>query len=132
MLFEQYLKHLTKAFLVIHHKYPLSVCHSFPSARSVMAGSHTVNVLPLAFSLSTVILPPKASIIRAEMASPSPVPCPGSLVVKNGSNMRSRFLCQYQHQVSPISILTNLALSRRDVNEGSAEVVFPPPHPDAR
>jgi hypothetical protein len=52
-------------------------------------GRRTVNrVRPGA--LSTLILPPWFSMMRAEMLKPNPVPSPFGFVVKKGSKMRGR------------------------------------------
>ena len=45
---------------------------------------------PLPRVLSTQVRPPMSSHSRREMASPSPVPCPTSLVVKKGSKILAR------------------------------------------
>jgi hypothetical protein len=48
-----------------------------------------VNVLPRPGSLSTSTAPPRSLTMECTRESPSPVPAPTSLVVKNGSKMRS-------------------------------------------
>jgi hypothetical protein len=55
------------------------------------AGNSTVMVVPCPTVLSTAMLPPMLSTIMKLTASPSPVPLPGSLVVKNGSKIFLRF-----------------------------------------
>ena len=50
----------------------------------------TRNVLPRPISLSTAISPPSALRMPLQIQSPSPVPSPAGLVVKNGSKIRSR------------------------------------------
>src|SRR3990170_2772787 len=57
-----------------------------PSAR----GSHTTKVHPAPARLSTRISPPWARTMSRQMARPRPVPWPGGLGVKNGSNTRGR------------------------------------------
>ena len=52
------------------------------------AGSSTQNTLPLPSIESKVMSPPAAVTMAREMARPRPVPVPGALVVKNGSNTR--------------------------------------------
>src|SRR5690606_1906735 len=56
------------------------------SAVSVATGRKIVKLAPASPVFSTRIVPPIASTRRADTASPRPVPCPGSLVVTNGSN----------------------------------------------
>jgi len=49
----------------------------------------TLNVVPCPGSLSTEIVPPPLCFtIPKTVARPSPVPLPGSFVVKNGSKIR--------------------------------------------
>src|SRR3989454_7546109 len=54
------------------------------------AGSTTRKRLPLPGREVTSIRPPWSVTIPWAMASPRPVPCPGGLVVKNGSKIRGR------------------------------------------
>ena len=65
---------------------------SFTAANSPDAtfGRITLNVLPRPTALSTSIRPPCRVTMPCTTESPSPVPLPASLVVKNGSKMRSR------------------------------------------
>jgi hypothetical protein len=51
-------------------------------------GSRIVIVVPCPASLSISIWPPDYSTNPCTMLSPSPVPSPSGLVVKNGSNTR--------------------------------------------
>ncbi len=46
--------------------------------------------VPRPDSLSTSIIPPDSLTMRCTVAKPSPVPSPGFLVVKKGSNSRAR------------------------------------------
>jgi hypothetical protein len=52
------------------------------------SGNLMVKVVPLFFSLATRISPSCFLIMSYEILSPSPVPLPTSLVVKNGSKIR--------------------------------------------
>src|SRR5207237_8608201 len=58
--------------------------HGAPSA----SGSETRKIVPFPGSDSQLISPPCSSTIFLHMNSPSPVPSPGGLVVKKGSNSR--------------------------------------------
>ena len=49
-----------------------------------------MNVVPCPGSLYTQMSPQDCFTMPCTVASPSPVPCPCSFVVKNGSNMRAR------------------------------------------
>src|SRR5512133_4121871 len=75
--------HVTASFLVCTHL----------SGEAVTAsnGSQIEKQVPTPGLLCTVILPPKPSMMRAEIARPRPVPLPGCLVVKKGSKIRVRF-----------------------------------------
>ena len=50
-----------------------------------------VKVLPMPSLLTTDMLPPHSSSVVRAKCSPSPVPSPGGLVVKNGSKIWSKF-----------------------------------------
>src|SRR5580698_7988328 len=60
-----------------------------PVADSI-AGRKTAIDVPRPGSLTTSILPPAALTTRCTVARPRPVPAPGFLVVKKGSNSRAR------------------------------------------
>ena len=51
----------------------------------------TLKLVPLPNLLSTLICPPNFSMIPRETERPNPVPSPGGLVVKKGSNILARF-----------------------------------------
>lgn len=51
-----------------------------------------MKVVPLPISLDANSLPPCFSMMFCEIDRPKPVPLPGSLVVKNGSNIFNRSL----------------------------------------
>ncbi len=68
------------------------------------AGRNISIQVPLPASLSTWIVPPDSLTMRCTVAKPRPVPSPGLLVVKKGSNSRARvsaFIPQ------PLSCTTN-------------------------
>ena len=56
----------------------------------INAGKETVNAAPPADNDSASISPPCSRTIDRQILSPSPVPPPGRLVVKNGSNSFGR------------------------------------------
>ena len=60
-------------------------------------------MLPFPLSLSTLISPPSALRMPLQIQSPSPVPSPAGLVVKNGSKIRSRISGGIPPPVSRIS-----------------------------
>ena len=59
-----------------------------------------MNVVPTPISLYTPTCPPDCLTIPYTVASPSPVPLPGPLVVKNGSNARAFTSAVMPHPVS--------------------------------
>ena len=63
-----------------------------PTTALDAAGSSTRKTLPYPTSLFTVSVPPNEVTIPWQIASPSPVPTPTGLVVKNGSKIRPRTL----------------------------------------
>ena len=52
-------------------------------------GKYTVNDVPLPTSLKTSMVPPLRVTMLSTVGRPSPVPLPGSLVVKKGSKIRA-------------------------------------------
>ena len=74
-------------------------------------------------SLSTSIRPPWRAITPCEMWSPSPVPRPGSFVVKNGSKSRSRMSGGMPEPESPIVTRTPIPSG---VGSGSAATISEP------
>ncbi len=79
---------------------------------AVVARRMTRKVLPLPTSLSTSIRPPKLVTMSWQMGRPSPVPTPTGLVVKNGSNNRSRFSAAMPEPVSRTSMARPSAWGR--------------------
>src|SRR5262249_11967123 len=73
---------LAQVPLVIGHQHADLPAHS---------GSTTRNTLPFPTTELTSMRPPWSFTKPWAMARPSPVPCPGGLVVKNGSKIRPRF-----------------------------------------
>src|SRR5207249_4812645 len=81
-----------------HGKAPVIELHAFPyplplaalssETADASAGNTMRNVAPAPGALSTSIRPPWALVMPCAIASPSPVPAPTSLVVKNGSKTR--------------------------------------------
>src|SRR4029453_13985187 len=61
-----------------------------PDSGSVVTGGETRKTAPPPGRDSTSMRPAWSATIPCAMARPSPVPCPGGLVVKNGSNSRGR------------------------------------------
>src|SRR5688500_19790047 len=59
------------------------------SAGACMAGRQTVNVEPAPGALVTATRPPLCVTMPYTVDRPRPVPLPGPLVVKNGSNTRA-------------------------------------------
>ena len=57
--------------------------------------------------LSTWIVPPCFSTMRAQMLSPKPVPSPFAFVVKNGSKMRSAASTGMPGPLSSIATITS-------------------------
>src|SRR5450759_3215891 len=55
-----------------------------------IAGRNTSMQVPRPGSLSTAFVPPDSLTMRCTVARPRPVPSPGFLVVKKGSNSRAR------------------------------------------
>ena len=70
------------------------------------AGKYRDNVVPNPRDVSTVIPPFTCSIICNTLDSPNPVPCPGSLVEKKGSKIRSTCWASMPIPVSLMSITT--------------------------
>ena len=66
-----------------------------------------MNVDPLPGVVSPWICPPDWATILNTVESPSPVPCPGALVVKKGSKMRTLVASSIPVPVSVMAIRTN-------------------------
>src|SRR5687768_1283207 len=81
---EQKAQRLTECGVVVYDEY----AHHVTAA--LRAGRKILNAAPPSRARSTQTMPPASSTVRATIARPSPVPFPGSFVVKNGSNTRSR------------------------------------------
>ena len=64
------------------------------------------NTLPCPGSLATVMVPPVWFTMPYTVESPRPVPLPGSLVVKNGSNSRKRVSASMPIPVSHTESMT--------------------------
>src|SRR5262249_48846461 len=64
------------------------------------AGKYTVNTVPAPSVLSTRMSPPDCFTIPYAVESPSPVPRPGSFVVKNGSKICAIVSCDIPWPVS--------------------------------
>src|SRR6185312_779570 len=71
--------------MIVNEKHP-HVGHC-PSWRA--RGMRTVKLVPRPTALSTAMRPPWLRTMPSQIASPSPEPLPGGLVVKNGSKARS-------------------------------------------
>src|SRR5262249_19768830 len=69
---------------------PVWVLRRIGSAEPRATGKSMWNAAPPSRAFSTQIVPLKLSTMLATIASPRPVPFPGSLVVKNGSKIFSR------------------------------------------
>ena len=76
------------------------IASKFRLIYSVERGMNNLKVDPLPSSLCTRMLPPQASIMREEVASPSPVPTPISLVVKNGLKRFLKFSSEIPQPLS--------------------------------
>ena len=84
-------------------------------------GSVMWNVVPWPSWLSTVMVPPSDSMMLRHTASPSPVPSPTGLVVKNGSKMRSRF--SGGNRRSPVSLTSTVTRSGALIRARHADLV---------
>src|SRR6185503_1412338 len=78
---EQVAQDLPVVFLVLDHK---NLAHAFSTCRSTLTGNSNEKVEPRPGSDSTHSLPPCISMMRREIARPSPVP-PFSLVVEESA-----------------------------------------------
>src|SRR5207244_4312365 len=85
---------LAQPALVIGDQHAERAAHSCPpcgyGVSCGCAGTTMRNTLPLPGRLWTSIRPPWSATMPCAMARPRPVPCPGGLVVKNGSKIRPR------------------------------------------
>src|SRR5690606_39536213 len=70
------------------------------------AGSATLTVVPRPGLLLSQTVPPDCEMIPYTIASPSPVPLPGGLVVKKGSNARATAAASMPTPVSVTEIST--------------------------
>src|SRR5690606_16495869 len=85
LVLEDHLEGVTQPGLVIDDEHPC-VAHAATSS----TGSQTENDAPLPGSVDTSTFPPISATVPATIASPRPVPSPGSFVVKKGSKMAPR------------------------------------------
>ena len=76
------------------------------------------NVRALPGSLSTWMWPPLCLTMPYTVARPSPVPLPGSLVVKNGSKMRARVASSMP---VPVSVTASIDVAARSARRACAE-----------
>ena len=94
-------------------------------APSATAGHSTVAVVPAPGVLVRSMRPPWLRTMLAAIGSPSPVPSPRGLVVKNGSNTACRCSGAIPDPLSPITMRT---ISR---SAARASIVMWPPDADA-
>src|SRR6185369_14488906 len=80
-------QHVAQVFFIIYDQNMLVLFHESVPFSVRARGNQTLKQLPSPTLLAAVIRPPNPSTIRAEIASPRPVPLPGGLVVKNGSKI---------------------------------------------
>ena len=82
---------LAQVLLVVGHQHPDRRGHDCGlPVPAGWRGKMTRKVVPAPTRVSTSIRPSWSATIPCAMARPSPVPCPGGLVVKNGSKTRGR------------------------------------------
>src|SRR5208282_3743817 len=86
------------------------------------AGRNTSINVPCPGSLWTSIMPPASLTMRCTVARPRPVPVPGFLVVKNGSNSRARVSASIPQPWS----CTASATARREPPASTLPRNFPP------
>ena len=95
-----------------------SCTHIYPNYSLSAKGNVKVIVVPLPRSLSATILPPMLSTIIKQTERPSPVPLPGSLVVKKGSKMLPKLTASIPNPLSVTSILSHFSADSAVVSWG--------------
>ncbi|MGC4000072.1 MAG: hypothetical protein QM767_22600 [Anaeromyxobacter sp.] len=88
-------------------------CGALPSSR----GSSTSKVEPAPGALRTTTPPPDCFTTPCTVASPSPAPLPGALVVKNGSKTRARVASSMP---APVSVTESVTYAPGATPAGSA------------
>src|SRR6516162_8924352 len=106
-------KKLTHVGFVVHNHDADAHYTASAAAARPLRGSRTVNSVKSPTSLSTVIMPPCCWVTISQLIdSPSPVPSPVGLVVKNGWNSLSRSSGAMPVPLSRIRISTASPRSR--------------------